>query len=344
MSSSRRPSSTQSAKKRAVSSPSRAVAKKVPARNAPAPSATAKKAVAKKAAAKSVVTKNVETKSTPAQKAPAKKVAANKVPNKKAPAKKVAASKKPSTKTPSKSASNVSSKAVTKATVKKATASTSLGSTRKNSSISNSKVSKKAATTSVAKKAISSHTPRVSEKVAKNSHPEEKKVLLKKSQDAISKSNDPVKKDEVTPTTPKRPAGVAHAVFRETPPKPAVKRPAALPVQDPPRESAPNLVATDDPGFLDSSEVFDETDHAQHQQLREQAAIQERARQMARPETHPDFDGLHCVDCDDEIPEFRLKIGRVRCVDCQQAIEDERRRKQGMTSPTGPRLPEDWQM
>ena len=104
-------------------------------------------------------------------------------------------------------------------------------------------------------------------------------------------------------------------------------------------------MSDEDPGFLDASEVFDETDHAQHQQLREQAAIQERARLMARPESHPDFDGSHCVECGDDMPEFRLKIGRVRCVECQQALETLRRHQGGGgSSSSGPKLPDDWQM
>ena len=46
------------------------------------------------------------------------------------------------------------------------------------------------------------------------------------------------------------------------------------------------------------------------------------------PETHPDFDGRHCVDCGLEIPQQRLAMGRVRCVLCQRAIEYKRRTKQ----------------
>jgi hypothetical protein len=37
----------------------------------------------------------------------------------------------------------------------------------------------------------------------------------------------------------------------------------------------------------------------------------------AQPETHPGFDGWHCVDCEDEIPAKKLGLGRVRCMDCQ---------------------------
>ena len=39
------------------------------------------------------------------------------------------------------------------------------------------------------------------------------------------------------------------------------------------------------------------------------------------PEQHPGFDGLHCVDCEDEIPPLRLAQWRVRCVECQATFE-----------------------
>lgn len=40
-----------------------------------------------------------------------------------------------------------------------------------------------------------------------------------------------------------------------------------------------------------------------------------------RPETHPDFDGKHCVDCGVKIPKERLEWKRVRCADCQEFKE-----------------------
>lgn len=49
-------------------------------------------------------------------------------------------------------------------------------------------------------------------------------------------------------------------------------------------------------------------------------------RNAAKPETHDDFDGEHCVDCDDDIPRERLAMGRIRCVCCQTILE---RRRQG---------------
>lgn len=55
--------------------------------------------------------------------------------------------------------------------------------------------------------------------------------------------------------------------------------------------------------------------------ITERAVKQRRA--LAAPETHPDFDGKHCVeeDCGVEIPGERLALGRVRCVDCQSRRE-----------------------
>jgi RNA polymerase-binding transcription factor DksA len=46
-------------------------------------------------------------------------------------------------------------------------------------------------------------------------------------------------------------------------------------------------------------------------------------REFAKPEKHPDFDGKHCVeaDCGVAIPKERLKLGKVRCVDCQSRLE-----------------------
>lgn len=44
-------------------------------------------------------------------------------------------------------------------------------------------------------------------------------------------------------------------------------------------------------------------------------------RKLSQPEYHPDFDGRHCVECDCEIPKARLDLGKVRCFDCQNALE-----------------------
>lgn len=65
----------------------------------------------------------------------------------------------------------------------------------------------------------------------------------------------------------------------------------------------------------------DEGDWAQNQQLQEQARTAELARQANKPETHPDFDGIHCIECDKVIPSERLKLHKIRCVNCQQDLE-----------------------
>lgn len=49
-------------------------------------------------------------------------------------------------------------------------------------------------------------------------------------------------------------------------------------------------------------------------------AIAVSAKAMA-PQKHPDFDGVHCLVCDDEIPPQRLAMGRIRCVHCQTRLE-----------------------
>lgn len=55
-------------------------------------------------------------------------------------------------------------------------------------------------------------------------------------------------------------------------------------------------------------------------------AIQE-ASYRAAPQKHPCFDGLHCVQCDGEIPAGRLALGRVRCIHCQEYLERHHRER-----------------
>lgn len=40
-----------------------------------------------------------------------------------------------------------------------------------------------------------------------------------------------------------------------------------------------------------------------------------------RPETHPEFDGDNCVECDNPVHPLRLAMGKVRCVFCQTTKE-----------------------
>lgn len=46
-----------------------------------------------------------------------------------------------------------------------------------------------------------------------------------------------------------------------------------------------------------------------------------RAAAATAPQTHPDFDGEHCVTCDADMPAARLALGRMFCVGCQTKIE-----------------------
>jgi RNA polymerase-binding transcription factor DksA len=62
-------------------------------------------------------------------------------------------------------------------------------------------------------------------------------------------------------------------------------------------------------------------DQAQEEQERSNRAALERIQSKAAPETHPDFDGKHCVECPTIIPIARRNLGKVRCVHCQTALE-----------------------
>lgn len=92
--------------------------------------------------------------------------------------------------------------------------------------------------------------------------------------------------------------------------------------------SAPDILdQSGDPGLLTNDEVYDETDQAQYLQLCEMAEIHRRIQEMNRPVIHLDFDGIHCIDCDMEIPPLRLAIkGCVRCIDCQEMFEKQKKR------------------
>jgi RNA polymerase-binding transcription factor DksA len=70
-----------------------------------------------------------------------------------------------------------------------------------------------------------------------------------------------------------------------------------------------------------STEVYDEAEIASALEIGFIAHALEMHKAKVAPEKHPDFDGQHCVDCDDEIPELRLSMGRVRCVHCQEFLE-----------------------
>lgn len=44
-------------------------------------------------------------------------------------------------------------------------------------------------------------------------------------------------------------------------------------------------------------------------------------RDKLAPETHPDFDGNHCVECGDAMLVGRLMLNRIRCLMCQERKE-----------------------
>lgn len=43
--------------------------------------------------------------------------------------------------------------------------------------------------------------------------------------------------------------------------------------------------------------------------------------EACKPQYHPLFDGCNCVGCGDPINVIRLKLGKVRCVECQTLTE-----------------------
>jgi hypothetical protein len=53
--------------------------------------------------------------------------------------------------------------------------------------------------------------------------------------------------------------------------------------------------------------------------------VQKRLVEMQKPQfCHPkfsDWDGENCFDCQEKMSEWRLGLGRVRCVDCQTIAE-----------------------
>lgn len=74
-----------------------------------------------------------------------------------------------------------------------------------------------------------------------------------------------------------------------------------------------------------NTENFDDTEKSQMMQLAEQDMIHKNIldKKIIIPNN---FDGVHCIDCGDEIPEKRLKIGAFRCIDCQLYFEKYKKR------------------
>lgn len=65
----------------------------------------------------------------------------------------------------------------------------------------------------------------------------------------------------------------------------------------------------------------DELETASHLQEQMNLAGRRAAEAAMAPQTHPDFDGAHCLDCDVDMPAVRLAYGRIRCTACQVAAD-----------------------
>lgn len=64
--------------------------------------------------------------------------------------------------------------------------------------------------------------------------------------------------------------------------------------------------------------MADESDRATMREIQHNhEALEEARRRAVMIETHPDFDGKHCLECDEDIPAERLAMGKIRCVRCQ---------------------------
>lgn len=78
---------------------------------------------------------------------------------------------------------------------------------------------------------------------------------------------------------------------------------------------------------LENNEVYDEAELASAlESSMLSKALLDHKQKMA-PQKHPNFDGIHCIDCEDDIHPDRLKMGRIRCKDCQEHFEYVQKRK-----------------
>jgi RNA polymerase-binding transcription factor DksA len=68
-------------------------------------------------------------------------------------------------------------------------------------------------------------------------------------------------------------------------------------------------------------ELTDENDRASAIEAQFNEDALEVARRRTAPEVDPDFDGVHCIECAEGIPAARLKLSKIRCIECQTVIE-----------------------
>lgn len=74
-------------------------------------------------------------------------------------------------------------------------------------------------------------------------------------------------------------------------------------------------------GALEANEVYDDADIASAMEAGFIALALQRHKEKVAPEKHPDFDGENCLECGIRIPNERLELGKIRCVECQRVLE-----------------------
>jgi len=75
-----------------------------------------------------------------------------------------------------------------------------------------------------------------------------------------------------------------------------------------------------------SEKLTDESDMASRAEARLVLDALEAQRKRMIVKLDPDFDGVHCVECGDEIPAERLEATRTdKCIACQKEIDHRNR-------------------
>ncbi len=83
-------------------------------------------------------------------------------------------------------------------------------------------------------------------------------------------------------------------------------------------------------------ELTDDSDRASAIEAQFNEDALEEARRRIAPETSPDFDGKHCIECGEKIPAARLKLGKIRCIDCQSQKEQKTKFFGGLAASPNP--------
>lgn len=71
----------------------------------------------------------------------------------------------------------------------------------------------------------------------------------------------------------------------------------------------------------------DEFDRASDIELAHREEAVRVALQQDVPQRHAMFDGQHCVECEVALPAVRLQMQRVRCVTCQEEMDQRKARR-----------------